>query len=95
MRELDEGKTFIVTETAYPSVNSAPCDVIVLSRPRWRLLCSRPPQRSITTVCAQIWTASQVKTRLLVAERPRPQRGMLDPSVVIDLEVPCWCDVVG
>jgi predicted nucleic acid-binding protein len=37
-------------------------------------------------VSAPIWTASQVKTRLLVADRPRPPRGVLDTSVVIDLD---------
>jgi predicted nucleic acid-binding protein len=33
-----------------------------------------------------IWTESQIKTRLLVADRSRPSRGVLDTSVVIDLE---------
>ena len=38
------------------------------------------------SVSAPILTASQVKTRLPVADRPRPRRGVLDTSVVIDLD---------
>ena len=38
------------------------------------------------SVSAPIWTASRVKTRFLVADRPRPPRGVLDTSVVIDLD---------
>jgi predicted nucleic acid-binding protein len=38
------------------------------------------------SVSGPISTASEVKTRLLVADRPRPPRGLLDTSVVIDLD---------
>ena len=38
------------------------------------------------SVSEPISTASQLKTRLLVADQPRPPRGLLDTSVVIDLD---------
>src|SRR5207245_2019663 len=56
------------------------------SPPRPRSRCSAPHRTSTTRSSATTSTTSRARTQRRVAERSRHPRGLLDTSVVIDLE---------
>lgn len=85
MRRLDRGDSFVVTRRGDPVGELIPLRRRRFVPPRTRWRCSPEPRRSTWTVSATTSTAWPTRTSSLVPDARR-SRGLLDTSVIVDLE---------
>jgi antitoxin (DNA-binding transcriptional repressor) of toxin-antitoxin stability system len=85
MRRLDQGESFVVTRNGVRSVSSLPCGATDSCRRRPSLPSSgmRPPSTLAASV--PMWMRGLARTLYPMSDQ-RLARGLLDTSVVIDLE---------
>src|ERR1700694_4925594 len=86
MRGLDQGKTYVGRATGFRLASSRRCAGIASWPPRPPLPSLGAHRAWISSGCAAIWMRRLARTSSLVPDPSRPQRGILDASVVIDLE---------
>jgi hypothetical protein len=90
MRSLGSGATFRITSTESPSRNSRRLAVDASSVPLQWSTRSALLQRSTPTISGPSSTVSLSRTPKPVADRPQPERVLLDTGAVIDLESIPW-----